>query len=163
MNQPGRMNLLMTAAAMLMLVSCSSTGSSYIEDIQEFNLTSATYLGMPTGLTRAQTAHILYGTLTAKEKRDRLGQYYTIQWEDNTPDTPLDLVFEYQRAGSSSKIYRHETHYPAGRQGGEVDVHINFSGEDYLRLGRVMAWKATLLLNGREISRRTSYLWEDPK
>ena len=33
------------------------------------------------------------------------------------------------------------------------------TGDDYLQYGRVLAWRAQLIENGRVVSERRSYLW----
>lgn len=163
MKRKGLLHLLMILLTGVFFSSCATDRSAYIENVFEFNLNSPGYGGLPPGFVRAQSIYILHGTLTAKEREEKLGQYYNLKWEDTTPDIPLDLVFECQRAGSGSRIHKQTIHYPAGRSGGEVDVPLEFTGKDYVKWGRVMTWKATLLQEGQEISRRTSYLWQDPR
>lgn len=161
MTMPGIARTLLILGTLLS-ISCS-TSPPYIENVHEFNLTRTGYGGMSSGLSRSQTAYILYGEMSRKQRENKLGQYYTIHWEDTFPHSTIDLVFEYQRAGHGSRIFSQKINYPANRSGGEITAEFSFTGEDYAASGRVMTWKATLLQDGKEVSRRTSYLWEDPQ
>ncbi len=151
------------SALLLLLAACSSGGVSQIRTVQEFNQKQTFYQSDPSGLSRSQSAYVMYGALSEEEKKARLGQYYTVYWDDNTPDQSLDIVFDYQQAATGSKILTRKESYPAGRDGGSMKTSFDFIGEPFLKQGRVMTWRATLQQHGKELSRRSSYLWQDER
>ena len=147
--------------AFILGVAACATQPAGIDRVKEFRLINTEYGNISPGLVRSQTASILYGAMTTREKVDRLGQYYTVYWNDATPEVPVELVFEYQQAATGSKVFVRKMDYPAGRKGGEVESHFDFIGAEYRKMGTVMAWSVSLIRDGKVLSRKTSYLWRD--
>lgn len=99
----------------------------------------------------------LHGAVSMEERRQRLGQYYTLVWHD--PDGAgtgeVTALFEYQQGGSAIK--RMTKSFPAGDADGTADFSV--IGDDYFNNGKVLAWRASISRGGREIASQQSYLW----
>jgi hypothetical protein len=110
-------------------------------------------------MIRMEKARRLHGAISMAERRQRLGQYFTLVWHD--PDGagfgPVEVLFEYQQGGTASRVKRMSKVFPASDVGGAVDFAV--IGDDYLTGGRVLAWRASVSRGGRELASRQSYLW----
>jgi len=106
-----------------------------------------------------EKARRLHGAVSMEERRQRLGQYYTLVWRD--PDGvgkgPVEVVFEYQQGATASRVKRMTKSFPAADAEGTADFAV--IGDDYFEGGKVLAWRASVTRGGRELASRQSYLW----
>jgi hypothetical protein len=113
-------------------------------------------------MIRMEKLRRLHGALTAAERNDRLGHYYTMHWSDpagaGKGKGEIEIVFEYQQGSTASQVKRQWQRFASSDRSGKAEFRV--TGNDYLKGGRVLAWKATLKRGGREIAKRHSYLWE---
>jgi hypothetical protein len=113
-------------------------------------------------MIRMEKLRRLHGALTAAERNDRLGHYYTMHWSDpagaGKGKGEIEIVFEYQQGSTASQVKRQWQRFASSDRSGKAEFRV--TGDDYLKGGRVLAWKATLKRGGREIAKRHSYLWE---
>lgn len=102
----------------------------------------------------------LHGAVSMAERRDRLGQYYTLLWNDpaGVDQGDVELVFQYQQGASASRVKRMHRTFPSAESKGTVEFAV--IGDDYFKGGKVLAWKATLQRGKRVIATRQSYLWQ---
>lgn len=115
-------------------------------------------------MVRGDQQKRLYGAVTMKEHDAKLGQYYEVRWNlkgqeylaRNSTDGAL-VIFRYRQAGTASKLKLISKQYAAGVKSGKIDFQI--IGKEYIENGRVLAWKAELVLGGRVIDSKQSYLW----
>ena len=101
----------------------------------------------------------LLGAVSMEERRQRLGQYYTLLWSDpaGAGQGPVEVVFQYQQGASASRVKRMTKSFPADATEGIADFAV--IGDDYFTNGRVLAWQASVLRGGRELASRRSFLW----
>ena len=111
-------------------------------------------------MIRMEKLRRLHGALTAAERNDRLGHYYTMHWSDpaGAGKGEIEIVFEYQQGSTASQVKRQWQRFASSDRRGKAEFRV--TGNDYLKGGRVLAWKATLKRGGREIASHHSYLWE---
>ncbi|MBU6171697.1 MAG: hypothetical protein KGQ87_09460 [Verrucomicrobia bacterium] len=111
-------------------------------------------------MVRMEKLRRLHGALTAAERNDRLGHYYTMHWSDpaGAGKGEIEIVFEYQQGSTASQVKRQWQRFASSDRKGKAEFRV--TGNDYLKGGRVLAWKATLKRGGREIESHHSYLWE---
>ena len=111
-------------------------------------------------MIRMEKLRRLHGALTAAERNDRLGHYYTMHWSDpaGAGKGEIEIVFEYQQGSTASQVKRQWQRFASSDRSGKAEFRV--TGNDYLKGGRVLAWKATLKRGGREIASHHSYLWE---
>lgn len=101
----------------------------------------------------------LHGAVSMAERSARLGEYFTVLWNDpqGIGTGEVEILFEYQQGASGSQIKRMLRRFDSNDSSGKVEFSI--IGSDYLEHGRVLAWKTTLSRGGRELANRKSYLW----
>ena len=102
----------------------------------------------------------LHGAVSMAERRNKLGQYYTLIW--NNPSGVgqgiVELTLEYQQGATASQIKKQVKHFPSSNSMGLGEFAV--TGDDYFQKGRVLAWKATLRRGDHLIATRQSYLWQ---
>lgn len=109
-------------------------------------------------MVRAEKNRIFHGAVSMEERRGRLGQYYTVLWNDaDGAGSGHTVVFEFQQGGSGSRIKKREVSFPAGEDSGKAVFSV--IGDDYFKGGKVLVWKISLLRGKEVISTRQSYLW----
>lgn len=109
-------------------------------------------------LIDAEERRRMYGAVGVREQEQRLGQYFSIHWRDESLGQPVRVKFEYQQASTASKVLVKFQDFDAESREGKAEFAI--IGDDYLKGGRVLSWKCTLLRGGQEVASRHSYLWE---
>ena len=141
----------------LCLSACSNRGSL---DVDSFFMRDFSTPETDEPMVRMEKLRRLHGALTAAERNDRLGHYYTMHWSDpaGAGKGEIEIVFEYQQGSTASQIKRHWQRFAASERSGKAEFRL--TGNDYLKGGRVLAWKATLKRGDREIASHRSYLWE---
>jgi hypothetical protein len=106
-----------------------------------------------------EKARRLHGAVSMTERRQRLGQYYTLVWHDpdGAGNGAVEAVFEYQQGATASRVKRMTKSFPASDASGIADFAV--IGDDYFTGGKVLAWRASVRRGGRELTSRQSYLW----
>lgn len=111
-------------------------------------------------MIRMEKERRLRGAVSMEERKERLGQYYTLLWHD--PDGAgqgaVEVVFQYQQGATASRVKRMTKTFPASAVEGTADFAV--IGENYFDGGKVLAWKATLQRGERVLATRQSYLWQ---
>ena len=101
----------------------------------------------------------LRGAVSMQERSQRLGQYYTVLWEDgDVKGGAVSVSFEYQQGKTGSRIKSVRQKFPAHDTKGRASFAV--IGDDYLKNGRVLAWQVTLRRGERVIATERSYLWQ---
>lgn len=110
-------------------------------------------------MVRMEKERRLRGAISMEERRQRLGQYYTILWSDPKGKGlgPVEVVFEYRQGASGSRVKRMTKSFPAGDVQGSAAFAV--AGDDYFKNGRVLAWQAKVFRGGTELAAKRSYLW----
>lgn len=95
-----------------------------------------------------------------EERRQRLGQYYTLRWNDpaGVGKGDVRVVFLYQQGATGSLVKRMTRDFSSSTQEGMAEFAV--IGDDYFKGGKVLTWKATVTRGGRELASKQSYLWQ---
>lgn len=111
-------------------------------------------------MIRAEKNRALYGAVSMEERKQRLGQYYTVLWNDHAGagNGEVEVVFEFQQGGSGSMIKKRSHRFAAGDSTGKAVFSV--IGDDYFKGGKVLTWKISLMRGGRVLATKQSYLWE---
>lgn len=111
-------------------------------------------------MVRMEKERHLRGAVSMEERRARLGQYYTLVWDDpqGAGQGNVRLLFEYQQGGSGSRVKKMVRDFSASESQGVAEFAV--IGDDYFKNGKVLAWKASLQRGGRTLSTKQSYLWQ---
>jgi hypothetical protein len=111
-------------------------------------------------MVRMEKGRRLRGAVSMEERRQRLGQYFTVLWSDpgGAGSGGVEVHFEYQQGASASRIKRMSRSFPASDTSGTAEFAV--IGDDYFKGGKVLAWRASVRRGGRELASRQSYLWK---
>ncbi len=151
------------AATLLLLASCSQTATTHITNIADLPLktTEAPGMSWQQSPLRANAKYLLHGTNTKRQKEQRLGDYYFVNWYDADPTLPVQLVMRYTQALTASQLHTRTVDYPAPRTDtGTHKAEFFFNGEERRRGGDILTWRIELLVDGKVVDSRQSYLWE---
>lgn len=99
----------------------------------------------------------LYGAITALDQHQRFGDYLDFFWRARR-DADVTVRFEYRQEKLHAFVQAREVRYPHAR--GHHKTEFAIIGDDYSDDGRVIAWRASLIVDGRIVAVNRSYLWE---
>ncbi len=100
----------------------------------------------------------LFGAITPSDQRERYGNYFTFQWESLRP-ADVTVRLEYRQANLGPTLQTKLAQYPGVT--GKQTTRFQVTGDDFLQYGRVIAWRAVLIANGKIVAQSRSYLWRD--
>jgi hypothetical protein len=142
----------------LLLVGCAD--STQPLRVKQFQLRDQATGPGEEPMVKMEKERRLLGAVSMAERRQRLGQYYTLLWND--PSAPgqegAKIIFQYQQGASASRIKRMVKSFPTADSHGTAEFAV--IGSDYFDNGKVLAWKATLQRGKRVVATRQSYLWQ---
>jgi len=128
--------------------------------VKQFQLRDQTPGASDEPMVKMEKERRLHGAVSMAERRNKLGQYYALLWNDpaGVGRGEVETIFQYQQGASASRVKRMTRSFPSSDSEGTAEFAV--IGDDYFKGGRVLAWKATLLRGKRIISTRQSYLWQ---
>jgi hypothetical protein len=104
-----------------------------------------------------ERAYRLFGAVTTVDQLQRFGNYFDFFWRaKRTAD--LTVRFEYRQEKLHSFVQAQEISYRNVR--GTRKTEFKVIGDDYFDDGRVIAWRCSLIENGRIVAENRSYMWE---
>ena len=98
-----------------------------------------------------------WGAVTSVDHLEVRGQYFNFFWRTRERG-PLTVRFEYRQANLGSYVQAREVAYD--RTKGTMETKFQVLGDDYLQDGRVTAWRALLIADGKIVGLTQSYLWD---
>jgi hypothetical protein len=127
--------------------------------VKQFQLRDQEWKSGDEPMVRMEKGRLLRGAVSMEERRQRLGQYYTLLWQDaeGVGQGTVEVVFEYQQGATASLVKRMSKTFPAADAKGSAEFAV--IGDNYFTGGKVLAWKATVRRGGRELATKQSYLW----
>ena len=99
----------------------------------------------------------MFGAVTALDQHQRFGTYFDFFWRARR-QADVRVRLEYRQEKLHAMVQAREVHYPEGR--GSHHTEFAIVGDDFFDDGRVIAWRASLLVGNRIVAMRRSYLWE---
>lgn len=169
-NLRARARRVISGAAILLVSALAATGlraapgkdnggDIAFRKVKLFFLESDRRSPVNSGLDRSvefERKRALYGAITPSDQRERYGNYFTFYWEARRrADVTVRLEYLQQHLGPEVQRKDERVTGAFGPQRNRFQV----TGDDYLQYGRVLAWRALLIENGRVVSERRSYLW----
>ena len=144
--------------AVLLLGACAGQRDPLV--VKQFKLRDQARDTSDEPMVKMEKDRRLHGAVSMEERAAKLGQYYTLIWNDpaGAGQGEVELVFQYQQGATASRVNRMVRSVPAADTQGTVEFAV--VGEDYIKNGKVLAWKATLQRGQRTIATRQSYLWQ---
>jgi hypothetical protein len=136
-----------------------------IDDTVQFRKTK-TYLYDPRDPRLNQTAidemasfeklHVTFGAVTQLDRRQRYGHYYDFFWRSLRP-VDVTVRFEYRQQNLGSYVQAKEIDFKGVK--GSQKASFKIIGDDYEEEGRVTAWRAIIIENGKIVALNQSFLW----
>jgi hypothetical protein len=103
-----------------------------------------------------ERARTYWGAIETYELAHRNGNYYKFFWRaKNTSD--VTVRFEYRQAALNNYVLAKERYYPGVR--GSRKSPFEVTGDEFLESGRVTAWRVLLIVDGKIVALRQSYMW----
>lgn len=142
----------------LVLGSCAGTDKTLT--VKQFYLRDQSDSDGDDPMVRGEKNRTLYGAVSMAERKDRLGQYYTILWNDahGVGQGDVEVLFEFQQGKTASKIKKRSQTFSSSDASGKAVFSV--IGDDYFKSGKVLAWRATVSRGGRTLAQERSYLWK---
>ncbi len=146
------------------VIGCSTDNQNLTVD--KFTLRSIKIEDSNSSMVRGDQQKRLYGAVTIQEHKQRIGQYYSFSWnllglpesaENSNKKQPISLIFQYQQAATGKHITSIKKTYSLGKT--EGTWQFNNIGNDYVKAGRILAWRAELFRGEAMITSKESYLW----
>ena len=149
-------HLLLPLTAIL-LAACSGTPDSLV--VKQYVLRDQERSDSEEPMVRMEKSRRLHGAVSMDERRQRLGQYYTLLWHDpvGAGSGEVEVLFHYQQGASASRVKLMKQIFPAAAAEGVA--HFAVIGDDYFDNGKVLSWRASVTRGGKEIASQQSYLW----
>jgi len=140
------------------MVACSGPPETLV--VKQFQVRDQVRKAGDDPMVRMEKERHLLGAVSMEERRQRLGQYYTLRWSDPAGAGKGDvrLVFLYQQGATGSLVKRMTRDFPSSSTDGMAECAV--IGDDYFKGGKVLTWKATVTRGGRELASKQSYLWQ---
>lgn len=104
-----------------------------------------------------ETSYRLYGAVTELDKRQRYGQYFDFFWRAKRA-AHITVRLEYQQEKLRSFTQAREVDYPNVKRGTHK-TSFAIIGDDFFNDGHVLAWRCSLIENGKIVAQERSYLW----
>ena len=98
-----------------------------------------------------------YGVITPRDYDEVTGTFFTFfWWAHERADVTVRL--EYRQAALGDYVLAQELYYPAAS--GSYKSEYRVTGDDYLEHGRVTEWRVLLIVDGRIVAFRQSFMWK---
>ena len=151
------MKRIFSLVATVILGACAGPPEALV--VKQFQLRDQARNTSDDPMVRMEKNRRLHGAVSMAERRQRLGQYYTLIWHDPTGSGAgeVEVVFQYQQGVTARRVKRMSKGFPASAKEGTAEFAV--IGDDYFSGGRVLAWRASVLRGGLEVASQQSYLW----
>lgn len=149
------MKFLSIAVLGLLVIGCAKTTDPLVVKLQ--TVRDQGMEGEDDPMARHERIRRFHGAVSMEERRQKLGQYYTILWQAEA-GVEKEVLFEYQQAKSGSKIKTMKRDLDSNASSGKEEFSV--IGDNYFDNGRVLTWRISLIVDGKTIASEQSYLWE---
>lgn len=85
------------------------------------------------------------------------GNYYQFFWR-TSEQADVTVRFEYRQSALGNYVMAQERYYPQAK--GSFRSPFQVIGDDYLESGRVTAWRILLIVDGKIVAFRQSFIWK---
>ncbi|MEY3394934.1 MAG: hypothetical protein RL346_1170 [Verrucomicrobiota bacterium] len=149
------MKILSICVCCILSIGCAKTSAPLVVKIQTIRDQKIDKGGDP--MVMHEKSRRLYGAVSMEERRQRLGQYYTVLWNFEG-GAKREILFEYQQGKSGSLVKTIRRELKASTHSGKEEFSV--IGDNYFENGRVLCWRVSLIADGKTVSTSQSYLWE---
>ncbi len=103
-----------------------------------------------------ERARMNFGAVNQYDRQERYGQYFTFFWRAGQK-ADLTVRFEYRQENLGSYVQAQDKFYEGAK--GSMKSEFKVVGDDYRKDGRITAWRAILIENGKIVGLNQSFLW----
>jgi hypothetical protein len=104
-----------------------------------------------------ERSYRMYGAITPFDQHQRFGTYFDIFWRARR-DADVRVRLEYRQEKLHAFVQAREVRYAHAL--GHHRTEFSIIGDDFFDDGRVIAWRLSLIVDGRIAATTRSYLWE---
>lgn len=97
-----------------------------------------------------------YGAVTNDQVAAREGHYFDFWWRAERP-AHITVRLEYRQQNLGAFVQAQEVDVPLAK--GTIETKFKVVGDDFRNEGRVTAWRALLIENGKVVALTQSFLW----
>lgn len=97
-----------------------------------------------------------WGVIDRYQLEKRYGNYYAFFWR-TAEQADVTVRLEYRQAALGNYVMAVERYYPQAK--GSYKSEFDTAGDEYLENGRVTSWRVLLIVNGRIVAFRQSFMW----
>ena len=97
-----------------------------------------------------------YGAVNALDRGERYGHYFNVWWKSSRP-ADVTVRFEYRQENLGSHVQAKELSYRAAS--GTTESKFTILGDQYKDDGKVTSWRLLLVVDGKVVGLRQSFLW----
>jgi len=119
------------------------------------------YNNLPVPPTTSETiaferARLDWGIVNSYDREKLYGNYFNFFWRTSER---ADVTFrlEYRQSVLGNHVMAQERYYPDARGSFQSDFKV--IGDDYLEFGQVTSWRALLIVDGRIVALKQSFMW----
>ncbi len=98
-----------------------------------------------------------HGAILAKDKLDRQGNIFVINWQNDGPPGDFTVRLDYRQAMSRERVMTKTQEYK-NFDGYEKTV-LKVTGDEYLRGGVVNSWRISIVRDGKIVAEKKSFIW----
>lgn len=104
-----------------------------------------------------ETAYRNFGAVTTLDKRQRVGDYFDFFWRAGRR-ADVTVRLEYRQAGLHASVQARELDYKNVR--GTHKSEFAVVGDDFFDDGDILAWRCLLIVDGKVVAEKRSFLWK---
>ena len=97
-----------------------------------------------------------WGAVDRIQLQMRYGNYYQFFWR-TSEQADVTVRLEYRQAALGNYVMAVERYYPQAK--GSYRSEFDTAGDEFLENGRVTSWRLLLIVNGRIVAFRQSFMW----
>jgi hypothetical protein len=98
-----------------------------------------------------------YGVVTPRDYDEVTGDFYWFFWRARDR-ADVTVRLEYRQAALGDYVMAQERYYPNAFGSYKSDFRV--TGDEYLEHGRVTEWRVLLIVDGRIVAFRQSFMWK---
>ncbi|MAS95942.1 MAG: hypothetical protein CMO55_22280 [Verrucomicrobiales bacterium] len=151
--------LLLTLPMVMFSTGCVSTGTGpvTIDKVNPYHLQEGRIVKTEDRMLEFEHRRHLWGAVENSERRDLMGNYFTIFWKTSTKN-PVTVRFEYRQGSTGFDIKTQEEYVASPKRSNVTKFQV--IGDDYWDSGKVTQWKASIIENGTVMAEYKSFLWK---
>jgi hypothetical protein len=108
------------------------------------------------GMIKFERQRAAYGAVTQLDRRQRFGHYYDFFWRSKR-DADVTVRFEWRQQNLGAYVQAKELEFKGAK--GSWKASFSVTGDDYEQDGKVTAWRAIIIENGKIVALNQSFLW----